>query len=491
MDTTNDRQQLLRAIPKVDEFLGWLVGGEVEDQAEPAPAGPRLAHDLADAPLSLIKKAVRQTLAASRQAILDGILTEAANLKVEALLIDVSRRLTEMLQPKFRTVINASGVVIHTNMGRSLLPEVAMQGIMRVGLHYSNLEFDLKTGKRGSRYALVEDILCELTGAEAALVVNNNAAAVLLVLETLAAGREVVVSRGQLVEIGGSFRIPEVMKKSGARLVEVGATNRTHLRDYEGAITADTALLLKVHTSNYRMIGFTSEVPLIEMVALGARHGVPVMEDLGSGSLVDLSQCGLSKEPTVGEVVGSGADVVTFSGDKLLGGPQAGLIVGRKAIIDRIKKNPLNRALRIDKFTLAGLEGVLRLYYDEREAMRTIPTLAMLKASRPEIGKRASRLKRLLAKDLADHCQIDVIDTESRVGGGALPEQGLPSRALALRPLAISVNVLEEGLRQLALPIIGRIENEALLLDLRTVSAQELRPLAQGLAEFFRSLPTG
>ncbi len=491
MDNANDRQQLLRAIPKVDEFLGWLVGGEDEDQSNPSLGGARLPRELACAPLTLIKKAVRQTLAASRQAILDGFITEPGSLSDEVLLTDCSGRLKDMLQPNFRTVINASGVVIHTNMGRSLLPDSAMQGIMRVGLHYSNLEFDLKTGKRGSRYTLVEDILCELTGAEAALVVNNNAAAVLLVLETLAAGREVIVSRGQLVEIGGSFRIPEVMKKSGARLVEVGATNRTHLRDYEGAISADTALLLKVHTSNYRMIGFTSEVPLSEMVALGARHGVPVMEDLGSGSLVDLTRCGLIKEPTVGEVVASGVDVVTFSGDKLLGGPQAGLIVGRKAIIDQIKKNPLNRALRIDKFTLAGLEGVLRLYYDERQAMRTIPTLRMLSATRQEIGKRASRLKRLLQKDLTGHCQIDLLDTESRVGGGALPEQGLPSKALALRPVSISVNALEEGLRRLALPIIGRIENEALLLDLRTVSDQEVRALAQGLLEFFRSLPTG
>jgi len=486
MDNANDRQQLLRALPKVDEFLHWLVSGDDGARSSSPEQEARLSPGLEQAPLFLIKKAVRETVAVSRQAILDGTLTDAASLTHDFLLPGLRLRLAEMMQPNFRTVINASGVVVHTNMGRSLLPESAMQGIMRVGLHYSNLEFDLKTGKRGSRYALVEDILCELTGAESALVVNNNAAAVLLVLGTLAEGREVIVSRGQLVEIGGSFRIPEVMKKSGARLVEVGATNRTHLRDYEGAISADTALLLKVHTSNYRMIGFTSEVPLPEMVALGARHGIPVMEDLGSGSLVDLTRCGLLKEPTVREVVASGVDVVTFSGDKLLGGPQAGLIVGRKAIIDQIKKNPLNRALRIDKFTLAGLEGVLRLYGDERQAMRTIPTLVMLSATRQEIGKRATRLKRLLRDALVGKCLVELVDTESRVGGGALPEQGLPSRALALRPLAISVNALEEGLRRLSLPIIGRIENEALLLDLRTVSDQEIRPLAQGLMEFFR-----
>jgi L-seryl-tRNA(Ser) seleniumtransferase len=488
----NDKQQLLRSIPKVDEFLGWLMSDEDSVQSpnggfvqSPHGGDTRLTPELAQASLSLLKRAVRETLADSRQAILDGTLTDPAGLSQEALLAEVSRRLSELMQPNFRTVINATGVVIHTNMGRSLLPDSALAGIMRVGRHYSNLEFDLKTGKRGSRYTLVEELLCELTGAEAALVVNNNAAAVLLVLGTLAAGREVIVSRGQLVEIGGSFRIPEVMARSGARLVEVGATNRTHLRDYEGAITPDTALLLKVHTSNYRMIGFTSEVPLTEMVALGARHGLPVMEDLGSGSLIDLTRFGLAKEPTVGEVVASGADVVTFSGDKLLGGPQAGLIVGRRTIIDQVKRNPLNRALRIDKFTLAGLEGILRLYGDEQQAMATIPTLIMLGATAKEIGRRAARLKRLLGKALAGKCQANVVDTESRVGGGALPEQGLPSRALALRPLTISVNALEEGLRRLPLPIIGRIEHEALLLDLRTVSDQEVRLLAQGLIEFF------
>ncbi|MBA3014906.1 MAG: L-seryl-tRNA(Sec) selenium transferase [Proteobacteria bacterium] len=477
MDTTEKKQGLLRAIPKVDEFLGWLAGGDDES---------RLGGDLGEATLPLIKRAVRETLDIARAAILDGSLIDGEWLNCEALASEVRQRLALMLRPKFTTVINATGVVIHTNLGRSLLPDCAMDSIMRVGRHYSNLEFDLATGKRGSRYALVEDLLCELTGAEAALVVNNNAAAVLLVLGTLAAGREVVVSRGQLVEIGGSFRIPEVMERSGARLVEVGATNRTHLRDYEQAISSETALLLKVHTSNYRMIGFTSEVPLGEMVSLGARHGIPVMEDLGSGSLVDLTRCGLVKEPTVGEVVMSGVDVVTFSGDKLLGGPQAGLIVGRKAIIDRVKRNPLNRALRIDKFTLAGLEGVLRLYRDERAAMRTIPTLVMLSATRQDITKRAVRLKRLLGSGLDQVCQVELVNTESRVGGGAMPEQGLPSKALALRPLAMSVNALEQEFRQLDLPIIGRIERDALLLDLRTVSDQQVKPLAQAVLGFFR-----
>ncbi|MDA8159334.1 MAG: L-seryl-tRNA(Sec) selenium transferase [Desulfobacteraceae bacterium] len=474
--TANDHHQgLLRAIPKMDELLDWLTG----------EAAPPLADSLKRASRVLRKRAVRDTLAARRQAIVDGLLTDAAALAPAALLPEIGQRLEDLMRPNLRHVLNATGVVIHTNLGRSPLPAEALEAILRVGGTYSNLEFDLDTGGRGSRYSLVEGLLCELSGAEAGLVVNNNAAAVLLTLSTLAAGREVIVSRGQLVEIGGSFRIPEVMERSGARLVEVGATNRTHLRDYEAAIGEHTALLLKVHTSNYRIIGFTSEVALADLAALGARHGLPVMEDLGSGSLVDTSRFGLAKEPTVREAVASGASVVTFSGDKLLGGPQAGLIVGRREIIDQIKKNPLNRALRIDKFTLAALEATLRLYRDEELAIAALPTLRMLAQDQREIGQRAARLKRRLGKQLSGRCRIEVVDTESRVGGGALPEQGLPSRALALRPAGMSVGELESGLRRLTPPIVGRIEDEALLLDLRTVSDQELLPLAAGILRFF------
>jgi L-seryl-tRNA(Ser) seleniumtransferase len=324
----------------------------------------------------------------------------------------------------------------------------------------------------------VEELLCDLNGAEAGLVVNNNAAAVLLVLDTLAKGKEVIVSRGQLVEIGGSFRIPEVMARSGAKLVEVGATNCTHLRDYENAISAETSLLLKVHTSNFKIIGFTSEVPLADLVALGARHGLPVMEDLGSGCLVDLSAFGLQKEPTVGEVVGSGVDVVTFSGDKLLGGPQAGIIVGKKAIIETIKKNPLNRALRIDKFTLAGLESILRFYYDEQTALRNVPTLAMLVASQEELKRRAEKLLRRLRKKVDKKCLAALVRTESRVGGGAMPEQGLASWAVSLRPLDRSVAELERNLRLAENPVIGRIEKDILVLDMRTVQDKEIALLS-------------
>ncbi len=460
--TTSADHQLLKAIPKVDEFLGWI-------------------QDETEAPLRLVKKAVRELLDDVRQTILGGEQQDAQALGKNFLLPRFHKRLAELMAPHFRTVINGTGVVVHTNMGRSLLPDSAMTSLVAAGCRYSNLEFDLATGKRGSRYSLVEDLLCELTGAEAGLVVNNNAAAVLLALDTLAKGREAIVSRGQLVEIGGSFRIPDVMKKSGARLVEVGATNRTHLRDYEQAISDETALLLKVHTSNYKMIGFTSEVPLEELVALGRKEGLTVMEDLGSGSFVDLSRFGLDKEPTVQEVVKSGVDVVTFSGDKLLGGPQAGLIVGRKAIIDRIKKNPLNRALRIDKFTLAGLEAIFRLYLDEPSVTTTVPTLAMLSMDYATIKKRATRLVRRLKKEGGLGCEISSADTESRVGGGALPEQGLRSRAVTLQPTACSLNQLEIRLRAGAIPVIGRIEDDRLILDMRTVADKEVPELAAAI----------
>lgn len=459
-------QHLLRLIPKVDEFMRWV-------------------GVLPDVPEALIKAAVREVLDEKRSAILAGKDVKEDVLTQKGLMPVFNKKLKQKLTPNFRTVINATGVVVHTNLGRSLLPKTAMEMILDRGFRYSNLEFDLATGKRGSRYSLVEDILCELTGAEAALVVNNNAAAVLLVLESLAAGKEVIVSRGQLVEIGGSFRIPDVMAKSGAKLVEVGATNRTHLRDYENAITEETALLLKVHTSNFKVIGFTSEVELPDLVSLGVQHGLPVMEDLGSGSFVDLSKFGLRKEPTVQEVLKAGVDVVTFSGDKLLGGPQAGLILGKKEIVERVKKNPMNRALRIDKFTLAGLEAVLRIYYDEEKALREIPTLAMLAAPLETVAKRAKRLLRRIKRPLTDACECEIVTTNSRVGGGALPEQNLPTKAVVLVPKAKSLNQLENDLRNLSLPIIGRIEDERYLLDMRTVADDEVAMLAAGLFEAF------
>lgn len=382
---------------------------------------------------------------------------------------------------RFARVVNATGVIIHTNLGRSLLPASALDSLEYAGGCYSNLEFDLATGKRGSRYSHVEDLLCELTGAESALVVNNNAAAVLIALETLASGKEAVVSRGQLVEIGGSFRIPEIMTRSGARLVEVGATNRTHLRDYANAITSETGLLLRVHCSNYRIVGFTGEVSNVELVQLGRTHGIPVMEDLGSGCFVDLSKFGLAKEPTVLETVASGMDIVTFSGDKLLGGPQAGIIVGKKALVDQIKKNPLNRALRIDKLTLASLESVLRLYLDEANALREIPTLRMIAVSAAVVEQRAIRLAGQCQALLNSYGNFIPIEVQSQVGGGAMPGQNLASWAVAVQPNNIKISQLERRLRHAPVPVIGRIEKDRLLLDMRTVADDELDIALDGL----------
>jgi L-seryl-tRNA(Ser) seleniumtransferase len=357
--------------------------------------------------------------------------------------------------------------------------------LSRAAAYYSNLEFDLESGKRGSRYSLVEETLCELTGAEAAMVVNNNAAAVLLVLDTLAKGTEVIVSRGQLVEIGGSFRIPDVMAKSGADLIEVGATNRTHVRDYEQAVTERTSMLLRVHTSNFRIIGFTAEVSPEELVAIAKKHALVTMEDLGSGSLIDLSRYGLMREPTVQEVVKAGIDVVTFSGDKLLGGPQAGIIVGRKEVVDRIKKNPLTRALRIDKFTLASLEAILRYYYDTNSALENIPTLKMLTEKPAVLKKRAQKLFKRLHAKVSKVCNVELTSTYSRVGGGAMPECNLDSWAVVLQPVRISLSSLEKAFRQLPLPIIGRVEDEKFLLDARTIQEDEIPVLCDQILDFF------
>ncbi len=463
-----DKNKLLRQLPKVDECLARLAPFIAE-------------HGIAQL---LAKKGVQLTLDSMRTDILaDKTVTLPAD---EQEWDECFRKAIARLQDfKLKRVINGTGVVIHTNLGRSLLPEHTTTRLTVAGSHYTNLEFDLETGKRGSRYGLVEEIICDLTGAEAALVVNNNAAAVLISLETLARNKEVIVSRGQLVEIGGSFRIPDVMKKSGASLVEVGATNRTHLYDYEGAITEATALLLKVHTSNFRIIGFTSEVSAEDLVELGMKYDLPVMEDLGSGSLIDLSTFGLPSEPTVQEVVKAGVDVVTFSGDKLLGGPQAGIIVGREKFISRIKKNPLNRALRIDKFTLASLESVLKDYYDPHGVLKKNQTLRMISDPPDIIKKRAQRFLRRTRQRIADKCRLQLVSTISRVGGGALPEYGLPSWAVELLPAASSVSKLEKDFRALPVPVIGRIENERLLIDFRTVLDGEIPELSSQMITYF------
>jgi L-seryl-tRNA(Ser) seleniumtransferase len=458
-------QNLLRHIPSVDDCLLAVLK---DNEFEVIPAG-------------LIRKGIRSVLERKRRRILAGEETGHESLALPILIERIKRRILELHKPQFRRVINGTGVIIHTNLGRSVLPGDILHQLSETAGNYSNLEFDLVTGRRGSRYALVEELLCELTGAEAALVVNNNAAAVLLVLDTLAKGREVIVSRGQLVEIGGSFRIPDVMARSGARLVEVGATNRTHLKDYHKAITPETGLLLKVHTSNYRIVGFTSEVSNKDLVRLGGEHNLTVMEDLGSGCFVDLSPFGLKKEPTVQEAVASGIDVVTFSGDKLLGGPQAGIILGSREIVDRIKQNPMNRAMRIDKFTLSGLEAILRLYRDPQTVFERIPTLNMISTSVDVVQSRAEHLVDVLEKSIGRFCLIHIAEVISRVGGGAMPEQNLLSRGVILQPVSMGVSRLERKLRALDVPVIGRIEDDRLIIDMRTVRGDELHLISKGL----------
>jgi L-seryl-tRNA(Ser) seleniumtransferase len=463
----DSKRKLLRSLPKVDEILDEL-----------------LVDTSCDAPKSVIKKVIQKTLQTEREEILRNQGENREKTKKEW--IDCFKNnIAKMQSPNLKKIINGTGVVIHTNLGRSILSEKTTHKLILTGGFYSNLEFDLATGKRGSRYSLIEELICDLTGAEAAIVVNNNAAAVFLALESLASGKQVIVSRGQLVEIGGSFRIPDVMAKSGATLVEVGATNRTHLYDYERAITSDTALLLRVHTSNFRIIGFTSEVSPAEMVSLAQKRDIFTMEDLGSGSLIDLTPYGFPKEPTVQEIVTAGVDIVTFSGDKLLGGPQAGIIVGKRAVIEKIKKNPLNRALRVDKFTLSSLESVLREYYDAEQALSQIPTLSMLTADPVELKRKAQKIQRRLRGKKISECSLKVVSTVSRVGGGAFPEYNIPSWAVELIPDSMKLSQLERRLREADTPIIGRIENERYLLDVRTIQETEIPEIIDLLLTIF------
>jgi L-seryl-tRNA(Ser) seleniumtransferase len=364
-------------------------------------------------------------------------------------------------------VFNLTGTVVHTNLGRSSLPAEALAAVVATASQPSNLEFDLQTGKRGKRESHVESLICELTGAAAATVVNNNAAAVLLVLNTLALGRQVAVSRGELVEIGGSFRIPEVMQRAGCTLVEVGATNRTHLRDYEAAICAETALLMKVHTSNYRVEGFASAVAEGELAALAKQHDIPLVSDLGSGCLVDFSSLGLPAEPTAAQMLADGVDLITFSGDKLLGGPQAGIIAGNRELIDAINANPLKRALRLDKMTLAALAEVLKLYRNPDTLVQRLPTLRQLTRPLEDIQAQAQRLLPALASVLPGF-EVDVAKCMSQIGSGALPVENIASAALCIRPRASAdIAVLATRARQLPIPIIGRLQKGALWLDLR------------------------
>jgi L-seryl-tRNA(Ser) seleniumtransferase len=468
-------QAFFRKIPGVDRLL--------ESSA--------LTSALKEQPRSLIIEAIHQVLEELRRKITrKADQMDESELTIERISKEVLQRIASLSRTSLIPLINGTGIVIHTNLGRSILAESVLDRFAPLAGGYSNLEYDLKSGKRGSRYVHLEGILKELTGADAATVVNNNAAAVLISLETLAKGREVIVSRGQLVEIGGSFRIPEVMKKSGARLVEVGATNRTRIEDYEAAITPETALLLKVHTSNYQIVGFTQEVPLGELVALGDRRGIAVMEDLGSGCFIDFSKYGLAKEPTVQEVLAEKPDIVTFSGDKLLGGAQAGIILGKAAPVDAIRRNQLNRALRIDKLTLLSLEETLRLYRDERKAIQEIPTLRMICQPYEELMTKAEKLVRLAGTLDSENFEIDFQDGSSKAGGGSLPSLELPSRLVCLHPKRLPPSWMATWLRKYDPPIIGRLEKETVILDVRTIQENEMSIVAQAIKELAALRPS-
>jgi L-seryl-tRNA(Ser) seleniumtransferase len=395
----------------------------------------------------------------------------------DGMLHEIARRVQSQVEadlPPLTPVINATGVVLHTNLGRAVLAEAAVTAVAQAARSPVNLEYDLEAGDRGDRDSVVESELCALTGAEAATVVNNNAAAVLLALNTLAEGREVVVSRGELIEIGGSFRIPEVMAKSGARLHEVGTTNRTHARDYIQAIGPATALLLKVHPSNYRIVGFTAEVGLEELVAIGRAHSVEVMEDLGSGALIDLAPHGLPREPVVADRIAAGAALVTFSGDKLLGGPQAGIVVGKRELVARLRANPLKRALRCDKLTLAALSATLRLYLRSANLAAELPTLRLMKRSLRELAEAAERIRVGLRGRLGDEFELTVGGSTSQIGSGALPAEELESRALRVTHPRLSPNAIARFFRSARPPVIGRIKDGSFQLDLRAVDTSAL-----------------
>ncbi|MBU3946731.1 MAG: L-seryl-tRNA(Sec) selenium transferase [Proteobacteria bacterium] len=459
MELNEKQQSLLRMLPGTDHIL---------ELSKNNPA-------FNNVPRSVLLLSIRKVVGKLRNEILDTAQCAGEKDLTDFIVIEkIKDAVNKAMTPNLKPTVNATGVVIHTNLGRSILAEQALKNLQSVARNYSNLEFDLEKGERGLRYTIVEELLCELSGAESAMAVNNNAAAVLLCLETIARNKSVIVSRGELVEIGGSFRIPDIIAKSGATIKEVGTTNRTRFQDYARAIENDTGLLLKVHTSNYSIVGFTESVNLKELVSLGLKYSIPVMEDLGSGTFIDFSMYGLTKEPTVQESVSAGADIITFSGDKLLGGPQAGIIVGKKDILDSIKKNPLTRALRIDKLTLAALESTLRLYRDPEKAVQLIPTLCMLTTPVNLIKKRASKLIKLFSGIKNSALSFKPVDLYSKAGGGSLPLIDLPSKCVAIKIAGMSANSLERNMRDNMPPIIGRIEDDNFIMDLRTVREDEL-----------------
>ena len=468
---------ILRRIPSVDEVLTGAATQRLLERQ------PRWA----------VLEAVREVLAACRRRALAGDASPEATqalLDPQAIQASVEAATARKAGPSLRPVINATGVVLHTNLGRAPLAPSALAAIAAAARGYSNLEFDLDSGARGSRQAHVENLLCALTGAEAALVVNNNAAAVFLAVNTLANGREVVISRGELVEIGDSFRIPDVMTSAGGRLREVGTTNRTHLADYEQAVGPETGMILKVHRSNFQLLGFTADVETASLVALARQRSLPVMEDLGSGAFVDFSAFGLRREPLAADAIRAGMDVVTFSGDKLLGGPQAGILVGRRELLARLRRNPLARTVRIDKLCLAALEATLRLAREADLACQEIPVLRMLSLPAAAVGARAEALAEAL-RAVAPGVRCAVEAGTSEVGGGALPLQALPTRVLTLGPGREGAGALEARLRTGEPPVLVRVQGERVLLDLRTVAPDEDAALLAALTAVLTAAQIG
>ncbi len=470
-----DRAKYFRQLPSVDEFLKLFE----KDLSPKERALPR----------PLLLEACREAIEDTRQRINAARAESLAELDLspESLLGSAHAHLSVKAKRSLTRVINATGVVLHTNLGRSLLAREAQEAAVEAAASYVNLELDVATGQRGSRLVHVEGLLAKLTGAEAAIAVNNNAAAVLLVLDTFARGGEAIVSRGQLVEIGGSFRLPNIMEKSGCHLVEVGTTNKTYLSDYEEAISPATNLLLRVHTSNFKVVGFTADVPTADLVGLGRRYNIPVLDDLGSGCLIDLTAYGIPGEPTPQASVAAGADLVTFSGDKLLGGPQAGLVVGRRKLIDALRRNPLMRAIRLDKVMLAALEATLRLYA-EGEARTRVPVLAMLTASPTDLEARARSLAQAIRRGVSGVTKkgdvtVEVAEGTSPAGGGALPGVELPTRLVAIRSNRVSAAALEERLRLSQPPVLARIRQDQILLDPRTILEGDEDDVVQALRD--------
>lgn len=451
---------LLRSIPGMDVLLQHEQAKVLIAKSSPV----------------LVARALRDVLAGLRERILEGC---TDMMSMEDIIKAAGDLLFEKQQMKHRPVINATGVFLHTNLGRAPLAEEAAKAAHQAALHYTNLEFDCDTGERGDRLSPIIQLLKELTGAEDALVVNNNAAAMLLTLTALAKGREVVVSRGELVEIGGSFRVPEVMAQSGCSLTEVGTTNKTRLSDYEQAINESTAALMKVHTSNYQIIGFTASSSMEEIADLAHQHGLPAIYDLGSGAMLPLAPYGLPDEPTVKEALAQGADVVCFSGDKLLCGPQAGIIVGKAAYLDIMKKHPLMRALRVDKMVLSALEATLLLYQDEALAKKELPLYRMLEEDMDALSKRAEQLLLHLYPTCKQHCAI--VPSLAQVGGGSAPGVSLPSLALAITPVGMGLNELYIKLIALDRPLVARVHQDRLLVDIRTLKDDQLLDVAHAL----------